>query len=149
MKRSTLMSTALASAIALCLLASPAKADLPGRWRVRGILRQRCTTTAHTLWYNGDADGGNAQVNQYNNDFTCNQVVYNDFNVTGPGWTIQSVWSNDIFLNGPPDSTNADWEIRSNMPTGTLVASGDARRPLLPQRSPCSVLRNTWCKSRD
>jgi hypothetical protein len=85
---------------------------------------------AGTLWYNGDADGAVSYINQNNSSFQ--QILYNDFNVTGSGWVINSVWSNNIFTAGPPASTTAAWEIRMNMPTGTLVASGDALATLTP-----------------
>ena len=85
--------------------------------------------SAGTLWYNGDADGINSFINQNDSNFV--QVLYNDFVVpSGPGWIINYVWSNNIFTNGVPTSTTATWEIRSNMPTGTLVASGSGAATL-------------------
>jgi hypothetical protein len=50
--------------------------------------------------------------------------VYDNFQVTGAGWTIDSLWSNDLMSF---TTTSADWEIRSGVSTGnggTLVASG-------------------------
>jgi hypothetical protein len=86
---------------------------------------------SNTLWYNGDADGVASFVNQ--NNAQGSQIIYNDFNVTGAnGWTIQSVWSNNIFIAGPPASTTATWEIRANFPTGTLIASGNGAASLTP-----------------
>jgi hypothetical protein len=87
------------------------------------------SASAGTLWYNGDADGVNSYVNQNNAQFV--QVLYNDF-VAPTTWKVNYVWSNDIFTSGPPASTTATWEIRSNMPTGNLVASGDAAATLTP-----------------
>jgi hypothetical protein len=77
----------------------------------------------NTLWYNGNPDGVDSFINQNNAQFS--QVLYNQFNVTDPSWLIQSVWSNNIFIAGPPASTNATWEIWSGAPGGTLIASGD------------------------
>jgi hypothetical protein len=87
---------------------------------------------ADTLWYNGDFDGVNSYINQNNAQF--DQVLYNQFNVPAGGWVIGGVFSNDIFINGPPASTTATWEIRSGMNStgGTLVASGDAAATLTP-----------------
>lgn len=85
---------------------------------------------AGILWYNGDATGNGFSDSQ--NDATLHQILYNDFNVTGNGWIVNSVWSNDVFGAGPPASTNATWEIRTNMPTGTLVTGGDALATLTP-----------------
>jgi hypothetical protein len=81
------------------------------------------------LWYNGDADGANSYTNQDNGQ--AQQVIYSQFNTLG-GWLVTRVWSNDIFSNGPPASTTASWEIRANMPTGALIASGDSPATLTP-----------------
>jgi hypothetical protein len=94
------------------------------------VLALGATANASTLWYNGDADGISSYVNQF--DSNSRQILLNDFNVTGPGWTIQSVWSNNIWTNGAPSSTDATWQIRANMPTGTLIASGDSPATLTP-----------------
>lgn len=87
------------------------------------------SASAGTLWYNGDADGGNFYINQNNSQFQ--QILYNDF-VVPVTWHVNDVWSDNIFTSGPPAFTTASWEIRSNMPTGTLVASGDAAATLTP-----------------
>jgi hypothetical protein len=111
------------------MVAVPVHADLltiPGS----GVVGSDPPLPPNTLWYNGDANGNNAAVNQDNSVY--DQTIYNDFNVTGAGWNVQSVWSNDIFVSGPPASTTATWQIRSNMPTGTLVAGGDAAATLTP-----------------
>ena len=78
---------------------------------------------AGLLWYSGDSDGIASLINQ--NNVQSYNIVYNGFNVTGSGWYVGSVWSNDVFQSGPPVSTTATWAILSNLPTGTLVASGD------------------------
>ena len=100
------------------------------------LLGQPAQADPATLWYNGDGDGINSYVNQNNAQF--NQVLYNDFNVTGGIWHINTVWSNNIFLNGlPQQPTTASWEIRSgfdpnNSAAGALIASGDSIATLTP-----------------
>jgi hypothetical protein len=76
------------------------------------------------LWYNGDANGAGAYNNTY---YIQQQIVHNDFNVTGSGWNIDRVWSNDIFGFVPPPITPASWEIWSNImpPTGKTVVASD------------------------
>jgi hypothetical protein len=105
-----------------------------GCWVLAAVAFLSFGTATHAradmiLWYNGDADGINSYINQDNAQF--HEVLYNDFNVTG-NWVIDRVWSNNVFVNGPPASTTASWEIRTNMPTGTLVASGDGLATLTP-----------------
>jgi hypothetical protein len=85
---------------------------------------------ASTLWYNGDADNNTRYVNEGKTQ--PQDILYNDFVVNSPGWHVTSVWSNNTFGGGPPFSTYATWEILSNMPTGTLMATGDAPAALTP-----------------
>jgi hypothetical protein len=85
---------------------------------------------ADVLWYNGDADGVDSYLNQ--NDDNYSSIIYNDFTTT-ECWVIQSVWSDDIFGNGPPNSTDATWQIWTDLPDGgTLIASGDGPATLTP-----------------
>jgi hypothetical protein len=78
---------------------------------------------ADTLWYNGDFSGiGN--LDNGINTVIGNSLVYDDFMVTGGGWVVTSVWSNNLMSYS---TTQASWEIRSGMSDGnggTLVASG-------------------------
>jgi hypothetical protein len=78
---------------------------------------------AATLWYNGDFQGG--FVENENNAFSTS-YIYDDFTVPSGGWTINTVWSNNMmFLNDTV--TQASWEIRSGVSAnngGTVVASG-------------------------
>jgi len=91
---------------------------------------------ADLLWYSGDADGNGAFVNQ--NNTYASQILYNEFNVTGTGWNITGVFSNDVFQNGPPASTTATWEIWAGIggANPTLVAGGDALATLTPTGAP-------------
>ena len=77
------------------------------------------------LWYNGDFDAVSGLANELNTAVT-DSVVYEDFNVTDPmGWTINSVFSNN--LTDVTGITQANWSIRSGVSAGnggTLVASG-------------------------
>lgn len=86
-----------------------------------------------SLWYNGDFNGVNALSNENNTSLGNGQFasVYEDFNVTGSGWVITSVYSNNL-LNTVV--TGADWEIRSGVSAGnggTLVASGTTSSPVV------------------
>jgi hypothetical protein len=123
--------------LSVCLLASAltateVRADLtsiPGF--TGGVFVNKDPIPPNTLWFNGNPDGVTSYYNQ--NDAVFSQVLYNDFNVTDSKWLIQSVWSNNIFYNGPPSSTNATWEIWSGLgSTPTLVASGDSAAGLTP-----------------
>jgi len=77
------------------------------------------------LWYNGDYDGRDAQVNQKGSP---DQLVYDNFIVpTGFTFNITGVFSNDLMYY-PGAATTAYWEIRSGVSAGsggTLSASGD------------------------
>jgi hypothetical protein len=92
------------------------------------VLAFCASASAGTLWYNGDMNGVKSILNQ--NNSIADQIVYNDFLVPTT-WHVNDVWSNNIF-DVPPASTTGTWEIRSNMPAGTLVASGDAAATLTP-----------------
>src|SRR5438552_9047231 len=85
--------------------------------------------SAVTLWYNGDFNGVNGLANE-RNTLVSQAAVYDDFNVTGPGWHIIAVFSDNL-LN--TTVTGADWEIRSGISegnSGTLVASGTTSTPV-------------------
>jgi hypothetical protein len=77
------------------------------------------------LWYNGDYDGRDTQVNQTG---PADGKIYEDFIVpTGFTFTITSVFSND-FMFDPGAAQTAAWEIRSGVSAGnrgTLLDSGD------------------------
>ena len=86
--------------------------------------------SAVTLWYNGDFNGVNGLANE-RNTLVSQAAVYDDFNVTGPGWHIIAVFSDNL-LN--TTVTGADWEIRSGISegnSGTLVASGTTSTPVV------------------
>jgi hypothetical protein len=76
-----------------------------------------------TSWYNGDFNGVNGLANEQNT--TVSQAsVYDDFIVSGPGWNVASVFSDNL---ANTVFTGASWEIRSGVSEGnggTLVASG-------------------------
>jgi hypothetical protein len=83
-----------------------------------------------TLWYNGDFDGTNGLANEQNT-IVSQAGVYEDFNVTGGGWNITSLFSDNL-LN--TTVTGANWEIRSGVSEGsggTLIASGTTNAPLV------------------
>ncbi len=83
-----------------------------------------CAARADTiLWYNGDFDGRNGLANEINT-LVPDSRVYDDFIVPSGGWTIGTVWSNDL---SSIRASSAYWEIRSGVSAGnggTLVASG-------------------------
>ena len=86
--------------------------------------------SAVTLWYNGDFNGVNGLANE-RNTIVSQAAVYDDFNVTGPGWHITSVFSDNL---ANTVTSGADWEIRTGISegnAGTLVASGTTSAPVV------------------
>ena len=86
------------------------------------VLVYTAPAAADTLWYNGDSDGG-ALANEINTEIS-QALVYDNFIVPTAGWTINTVWSNNLMYI---TVTLASWEIRSGVSSGnggTLVASG-------------------------
>jgi hypothetical protein len=84
-----------------------------------------------SLWYNGDWDFNNGLPNERNTAVT-QAAVYDDFNVTAPGWHVTALVSDNAFFNVVV--TAADWEIRTGVSEGnggTLVASGTTNAPLI------------------
>jgi hypothetical protein len=77
------------------------------------------------LWYNGDYDSRDTQVNQTG---AQDGLVYDNFIVpTGFTYNITGVFSNDFMYN-PSAASTAYWEIRSGVSAGnggTLLDSGD------------------------
>jgi hypothetical protein len=90
---------------------------------------------ADALWYNGDFNGRSG-LSQERNTSVKDGRTYDDFNVTGPGWNISSVWSNDLVNTDVIlRSHSAHWEIRSGVSAGnggSLIASGDSPATLTP-----------------
>lgn len=81
------------------------------------------TTAQAQLWYNGDFNGVNG-LSSERNTVVSQSMVFDNFVVTGAGWTINSVFGN--FLSNFTWST-ADFEIRTGVSlgnAGSLVASG-------------------------
>jgi hypothetical protein len=83
---------------------------------------------AATIWYNGDMDNIDAMINGFNmySGTVPQASVYDDFEITGGGAIINTVWSNNA-MNFT--ASTAHWEIRSGVSAGvegTLIASGDA-----------------------
>jgi hypothetical protein len=79
---------------------------------------------ANAQWYNGNFDGRNG--GNINHHTGTESTIYDDFNVTGPGWMVTGVYGNVLTQQGG-DFNTLDWEIRSGMSVGnggTLVASG-------------------------
>jgi hypothetical protein len=60
--------------------------------------------------------------------------VYDNFNVTGRGWNVTEVFSNNLMIT---NVTGATWEIRTGttllITGGTLVASGTTAAPIVTQ----------------
>lgn len=86
------------------------------------------------LWYNGDFDGSanslrsEHRYEDYGNYgiFQSDARVYDDFVVPAGGWTVNSVWTNNLFTSGVT-VYGATYEIRSGVSAGdggTVVASG-------------------------
>lgn len=89
---------------------------------------------ADTLWYNGDFNGtGYSLTNSHKYQdygggsyFQQDCQVYDDFLVPAGGWTVNSVWSNNLFTSAVVVS-GATWEIRAGVSAangGTVVTSG-------------------------
>jgi hypothetical protein len=82
---------------------------------------------AATLWYTGDFDPTNPNANALSNERNTvvdDSRVYDNFQVDAGGWTINSIWSNNLM---DFTATGAYWEIRSGVSEGnggTLVVSG-------------------------
>jgi hypothetical protein len=84
-----------------------------------------------SLWYNGDLNLVNALANERDDGLGFGQYahVFDDFNVTGPGWHVTSLYSNNymsyIPAGGP--TTAVEWSIHQGISVGnpgTTVASG-------------------------
>jgi hypothetical protein len=92
------------------------------------------TCTPGALWYNGDFNGVNGLANEANTSLGDGQYarVYDDFNVpSGPGWTVTSVFSDNLENT---NVTGATWEIRQGVSEGnggTLIASGMTMTPVV------------------
>jgi hypothetical protein len=85
------------------------------------------------LWYNGDFNGINGLANEENTALGDGQYarVYDDFNVPSPGWTVTSVFSDNLENT---NVTGATWEIRQGVSEGnggTLIASGMTMTPVV------------------
>jgi hypothetical protein len=81
------------------------------------------TSAASVLWYNGDFNGGDGLSNE-RNTLISDGRVYDDFYVTGSGFDINSVFSNNLTND---TISQAYWEIRSGVSSGnggTLLYSG-------------------------
>jgi hypothetical protein len=78
-----------------------------------------------SLWYNGDFNGVGFHANGGN---TPNSQVWGEFNVTGGGWNLTAVFSDNLLSTVV---TGAEFEIRVNDPFGTLIASGSTQAPVV------------------
>jgi hypothetical protein len=82
------------------------------------------TCSPGVLWYNGDFDNVNGLAN--GNVVGFDATVYDNFIVpAGGGWTVTSVFTNDL-LDTSAGITTADWDIRTGVSEGnpgTVVAS--------------------------
>src|SRR5437773_3634657 len=89
--------------------------------------------TGNLLWYNGDFNGVNGLANEDNTALGSGEFasVYDDFNVTGGGWTVSGVFSDNL---SSTTVTGALWEIRQGISEGnggTLIASGMTMTPVV------------------
>src|SRR5205814_9755995 len=92
-------------------------------------------------WYNGDFNGVNGLANEDNTSLGSGEYarVYDDFNVTGGGWTVTSVFSDNLENT---NVTGATWEIRQGISEGnggTLIASGMTMTPVVTPTGRCSI----------
>ena len=88
--------------------------------------------TGGILWYNGDWNGVNGLANEENTAIGEGEFasVYDDFNVPSGGWTLTSVFSDNLSFT---HITGATWEIRQGISEGnggTLIASGMTMTPV-------------------
>src|SRR5205809_3442620 len=91
------------------------------------------TCTPGALWYNGDFNGVNGLANEENTSLGDGQYprVYDDFNVPSGGWTLTSVFSDNLENTVVSGAT---WEIRQGISEGnggTLIASGMTMTPVV------------------
>ena len=115
---------------------SAALSTLPGQARQLPALQIQKSPrhiSGNVLWYNGDFDGVNGLANELNTSLGDGQFasVYDDFNVTGGGWTLTSVFSDNL---ADTNITGATWEIRQGISEGnggTLIASGTTVTPVV------------------
>src|SRR6266481_6581330 len=89
--------------------------------------------SGNVLWYNGDFNGVNGLANEDNTSLGSGQFasVYDDFNVPSGGWTLTSVFSDNL---SNTKVTGATWEIRQGISEGnggTLIASGMTMTPVV------------------
>jgi hypothetical protein len=89
--------------------------------------------TGNLLWYNGDFNGVNGLANEDNTGLGDGEFasVYDDFNVPSGGWTLTSVFSDNL---SNTNITGALWEIRQGISEGnggTLIASGMTMTPVV------------------
>src|SRR5438093_1105422 len=89
--------------------------------------------TGNLLWYNGDFNGVNGLANESNTARGSGEFAsfYDDFNVTGGGWTVSGVFSDNL---SSTTITGALWEIRQGISEGnggTLIASGMTMTPVV------------------
>jgi hypothetical protein len=92
-----------------------------------------CTPGSGPLWYNGDFNGVNGLANEENTSLGSGQFasVYDDFNVPSGGWTLTSVFSDNL---ANTNITGATWEIRQGISEGnggTVIASGMTMTPVV------------------
>jgi hypothetical protein len=83
-----------------------------------------------SLWYNGDFNGVGFHANGVNTS-DPDSAVYGEFFVTGGGWNLSAVFSDNLLSTVV---TGAEFEIRvgiSEGNLGTLVASGFTPTPVV------------------
>ena len=87
-----------------------------------------------TLYYGGDLDPNNPNVNglaNENDGIVNGAATYDNFTVSGGTWHVTGLFTNDLSgLN----VTSADWEIRSGVSEGnggTLLFSGSSLSPVV------------------
>ena len=104
--------------------------------------------SAQDLWYNGDFNGQRTLANGNgitpNGNSSGNYNVYDNFNVTSPGWVVTGVFSNDD-TNITTALAHGRGLLRA-CPPATGAPSSPAEMPQPPRHpraAPLSVTRST------
>lgn len=103
-----------------------------------------------TLWYNGDWDPRWRGGLHNNIEWTIldrTEMVFEDFVVPdAAGWTVTSVWSNNI-TNSRVPITAARWQIRKGMKAGSLMSGGGGELVASGISPATAALHRTACPS--
>ena len=126
--RAALLALALTAAFAFTTSAfaySPAASAVPGAGSTVGS----DGSLPGSVWYNGDLNHVNGLANERDSSLGFGQYahVFDDFNVTGAGWHVIGLYSNNY--DSMTGIVGVEWSIRQGITAGnggTLIASGTA-----------------------